>query len=149
LLAVVDDLDADGPRALEHDAVHARVGAHLDVAALDRRAQVGDRRRAAAAVALGDLEAPGALLGGPVVVVVARDADLLAGVDERLDDRVHRAALADAQRAADPVVPVRAALVVLGALEVRQDVLVAPAGVPHRRPAVVVGPVAAHVDHRV
>ena len=35
--AVADRLDADRARALEEDPVHARVGEHLDVAALDRR----------------------------------------------------------------------------------------------------------------
>ena len=51
-----------------------------------------------------------------------------------------------AQRAADAVVLRRAALVVLGALEVRQQVVVAPAGLV---PVVVVGAVAADVDHAV
>ena len=147
--AAARDLDADRARAVEQDPVDAGVREHLDVAARDGGTEVGDRRRAAAAVALGDLEAPGALLGGAVEVVVARDADLLAGVDERLDDRVHRPALAHAQRPADAVVAVRAALVVLGAPEVRQDVLVGPAVVAQRRPLVVVGRVAADVDHRV
>ena len=42
-----------------------------------------------------------------------------------------------------------AALVVLGPDEVRQHVVPAPAGQAHRRPLVVVGAVAADVDHRV
>ena len=62
---------------------------------------------------------------------------------------MHRAAVADAQRPADAVVAARAALVVLGALEVRQDVVVAPAVEAHGRPLVVVGAVPADVDHRV
>ena len=60
--AVAHRLDADRACAVEQDPVDAGVGEHLDVAARDGRAQVGDRGRAAPAVALGDLEAPGALL---------------------------------------------------------------------------------------
>ena len=147
--AAAHDLDADRAIGLEEDPVGAGVGHHVDVAARDRWMQIGDRGAAAPPVALGELEAPGALLGGAVEVLVVRDADLAGGLDPGLDDRVHRAALADAERAADPVVVARAALVVLGALEVGQDVLVAPAFEAHRRPLVVVGAVAADVDHRV
>src|SRR5262249_59300527 len=65
------------------------------------------------------------------------------------EDGGHGAARAAAGGPAAAVVAVLAALVVLGAAEVGQDVLVAPAVEAHRPPLVVVGPVAADVDHRV
>ena len=70
-------------------------------------------------------------------------------LEHRVDERMHRAAVGDRERAADAVERVRAALVVLGALEVRQHVVVRPALAPELRPLVVVGAVPAQVDHRV
>ncbi len=70
-------------------------------------------------------------------------------LEHRVDERVHRAAVGHRHRAAGAVVGVLAALVVLRALEVRQHVVVAPALAAGGRPAVVVGAVAADVDHRV
>ena len=70
-------------------------------------------------------------------------------LDHRVDQRVHGAAVGHAERAADAVEGVLAALVVLRALEVRQHLVVAPALGAAGRPVVVVGAVAADVDHRV
>ena len=70
-------------------------------------------------------------------------------VEHRVDQRLHRTTLRDGERTADAVELVLAALVVLGALEVREHLVVRPAGSAARRPVVEVEPVAAQVDHRV
>src|SRR5437764_6967037 len=104
---------------------------------------------AAPAVALGELEAPDPLLARAVEVWILLVAGHPRRLEHRVDERMHRAALGDRHRPADAVKLVLATLVVLGAPEVRQDLVVAPAVAPGRRPAVVVGTVAADVDHRV
>src|SRR4051794_16792575 len=104
--AVAHVLDADGALALEEDPVDARVGEDVDVAARRGGGQIGDRGAAAPAVALGDLVAACPLLPGPVEVVVVWDAGLAGGLHPGLDHGVHRAAVADRQRAADAVVAI-------------------------------------------
>ena len=80
----------------------------------------------------------------------AGNAELLGGVAERVEDRPSAAA------AARPAIrrPRRATrssprVVVLGLLEIGQHVVPAPAGIAELAPAVVVGRLAAHVDHAV
>ena len=72
-----------------------------------------------------------------------------AASSSRLDERGHGAAVGHRERASDAVELVRAALVVLGPLEVRQHLVVRPARAALLGPAVEVGAVAAEVDHRV
>jgi hypothetical protein len=111
--------------------------------------QVGDRGRAAHAVALRQLVAAHALLLAGVEVVQLGDAGRGRRLHERVGERVHRVRVRHAERAAGAVELGGAALVVLGALEVGQHVVPAPAGVAEVAPLVVVAPVAADVDHRV
>jgi hypothetical protein len=88
------------------------------------------RRRAAPAVAVGELEIAGAFLARTVEVLVARDAGRLARVDECIAQGVLRQPhVGGAERAAGAVIGVLAALLVLRALEVGQHVLVRPADV--------------------
>src|SRR4029077_6172878 len=105
--------------------------------------------RTATTVPLCELETPDALLRRAVevrIVLVSREH---ACFEHRLDQRAHRTAVGHAERTADAVELVLAPFVVLRPLEVRQDVVVAPAPAPVGPPAVEVAPVAAHVDHRV
>ena len=148
-MTVARDLHSHGAIALEQDARGHRAGDDIEIGALPRRVQVGVRAGAAKPIALGELEAPHALLPRAVEVRVVLVAGLPRGLDHRVHERVHRAALGHAERSAHAVEGVLAALVVLGAPEVRQHVVVAPAVEPHRGPLVVVGAVAADVDHRV
>ena len=148
-LPVALDLDADGALALEEDLAGQRVGDDGEVGALHRRVEVGDGGAAPHAAPLGGLEASDAELRGAVEVLVVRQSGLDGRVDPGVDDGVHRSALVDRERAAGAVELVRAAHVVLGAREVGQDVLVVPALGAVGGPPVVVGAVAAHVDHRV
>ncbi len=55
----------------------------------------------------------------------------------------------DAPLAADPMHLVGAAVIVLVLLEVRQDIVPAPTGEAELAPAVVIGGLAAHIDHAV
>jgi hypothetical protein len=102
-----------------------RIGDHLEVGALERRRQERSRGAAAQPVALGELIAADALLGGAVEVLVVWVPRLERRLDPGVSQRLQRATVRHRQRAAHGVVGVRAALVVLRALEVRQDVLVA------------------------
>ena len=65
------DLDADGARALEHDAVDERAAAHLEVRALHHRMQVRARRAQPAAAVDRAVELREALLPRAVDVVVS------------------------------------------------------------------------------
>ena len=83
---------------------------------------------------------------GPVEVLAGRQAARRRGVEEGLREAGARQRVRDAQRPADAVVLGGAARVVLRAQEVGQHVVPAPAELG---PLVVVGGVAADVDHRV
>ena len=143
------DLHADRARAVEQEAQRHRVGDHVEIRAVLRRVQEGGRRRMAEPVALRALEAADAVLACAVEVGVVVEARELARLEHRVDHGRHRAAVGHAQRPADAVERILAAVVVLGALEVGQDLVVAPALGAAGRPAVVVGAVAAQVDHGV
>ena len=138
--------DADGAGAVEEHPVGVEVGLDGEVRAVHDRVQVGDRGAAAPAVARGELV--------PAEAVLARAVEVLAGgqpargrrVEEGLRQPGARERVRDAQRPADGVVLGGAAHVVLGAQEVGQHVVPAP---PQLAPLVVVGRVAADVDHRV
>ena len=131
--AVAHDLGPDRAVALEQQPGHGRTGHEREVRARERRMQVGDRGRAAHPVSLRELVEADAVLPAPVEVGVRGQA----GLDRRLDpgarELVIRARVGDAQRPARAVQRVCAALVVLGALEVRQHLVPAPARAPARR----------------
>ena len=112
------------------------------------------RRKAFAVVqrmpsALVDLEVAGTLVVAVVEVVAAGNADLLGGVAKRLEDVPAQALPRDLPLAAGAVQVGVAAEAVLGAAEVGKHVLPAPAGIAELAPVVVVGRLAAHVDHAV
>jgi hypothetical protein len=136
--------------AVHLDALHEGFGAHGEVRTIPVGVDVRVGHRPAAALLAGDLVEAGALLLGAVEVVGA----LEPGGDRRLDERVAQlvvvAAVLDPQRSAGSVERPAEPGVALRLDEVRQDVVVAPAVGPVRiAPLVVVGPVAADVDHRV
>src|SRR5580698_10379235 len=115
------------------DGIEIGAGSALATAAGDRRLAHHD-----------------AFLARAVVVGVVRDADLSRSRDQRLEDRLLRRRVGDAQRpvtAAKPVVAV--AFIALHALEEGQDFLVAPALVAHLRPGVEVLRLAAYKGHAV
>ena len=141
--------DAGRLAPVEQDARRQRLRHHMQVGALARRLEIGRRGRGAHAAAHGGLVEARALLGRAVEIVVARIAALLRGLDEGLGERMPVAHVGDAKRPARAVVVVGAALVVLGHAEVRQHVLMAPAGVAELAPMVEVLGLAADVDQAV
>ena len=141
--------DARRAPAVEHDPRRARVRLDREVRATARGPQVGDRGRAAEAVAGRELVVAGAFLRRAVEVGVARNADLAGRGDQRLDELVLRADVGHPERAVGAVPFALAADVVLELAEVRQHVGVAPAAVAERGPVVVVVAVAADVDEAV
>ena len=158
-------LDAHGAQrtvviALEQHTRDMRTGPHLQVGPLLRRAQKGLGRIPADAGALVDLEIADTLVVAAVEVFRGRDAGLLRGLRERIEDLPRQPLLLDAPFAAGPRTAgvetgrgmhlVGAAPVVLVAQEVRHAVLPTPRIVTGElRPLVVVARLAAHVDHAV
>jgi len=138
--------DADRARAVEQHAMHVEVRLDREVGPVEDRVQVGHRGAAAPAVARGQLVPAETVLRRPVEVLVGGQAARGARIEEGLREPGPRERVRHAQRPADAVVLGRSADVVLGAQEVGQQVVPAPAQLA---PLVVVELVAAHVDHRV
>jgi len=143
------ELHAAGAPAFEQHAGGVRAGEHGEVAAAPVGRQVGPGRAEALAVPVRDLVRADAFLLRAVEVVVEDMARRAARVVEGLQQLVGAAQVRHVERAGAPVELAAQALVVLGAAEVGQHVVVGPARVALGRPVVVVGTVAADVDHRV
>ncbi len=127
------------------------LGQHGQVRALHRRPQEGVGAAPAPAVLLRRLHAADAIRLAVVVVGVEREVAGPRGVDDQVGELAGVGRVGDVEGAADAVVVLLAgaALAALGALEVGQDLVPAPAGAAVGRPAVVVDRAAAHVEHRV
>src|ERR1700730_2728182 len=126
-LVAVEKLDADGPPVLDDDLHRLGAGPGGEVRAVFGWAQEGSGGTFAAGVALGDVVEGDPVLLGTVDVCVEGYADLLAGADERLRQRIGLYLLGDVHVAARAVVQVVESLVVLGFAEVREDIVIAPA----------------------
>ena len=144
-------LDADGAAVLDDDLERLRRPVRtVRLRAPARRLEKGRGGRTAHRVARRELIVADAVLDGAVEIVVEGNARLLRRAEEGVADRRRIDGIGDAQRAAIAVIGVDEALVVLGALEIGQDLLVAPARAAGlRRPGVVVLGVAARVELRV
>src|SRR3546814_9103347 len=139
--------DADGAPALEQNAGRMCLRPHVEVGPRRRRTQEGTRRTHPPAALDGPLEIADALLGAAVVVRVARDADADRAVDEGLAERMLPGQILDGERALAPAIGVVALPdPPFGALDVGQQVGIAPATVAHLRPAVIVHALTAIVD---
>ncbi len=143
-----DDLDAGGA-ALRDDDAGGEAGDDGDVAAGDRGAQVGVGGGPAAAAPDRLLHRAEALLLLAVVVVGELEAGLGAGLDEGVVERVAARAAGDVQRAVVAAPVGGAAVPVLHALEVGEDVGEGPAVGARLGPVVEVLRMAADVDHAV
>jgi len=135
--------------AFQHDGFSVAAGQDGQVGPAGGRPQERHGAAAAAPVALRHLVEPGAFLVDAVEVRVRRDASTQRRLHEGMRGSHRIAQVRDRQLTARGVELVRAANLVLGTLEVGQHVGVAPALVAQRSPVVVVGAVAAHIDHRV
>jgi hypothetical protein len=113
------------------------------------RLDIGARRAPALAVLLGDLIDAEAHLMRAVEVGVHRQLQLPTGFQKIALERIAGSDAGDIQRTAGAVEAILHHLVVLGFLEVGQHIVIGPAGVAERRPAIVVGAMAADIDHGV
>src|SRR5262245_53467092 len=98
-----------------------RIRRHGKVAAPPGRAQISHGRRAAQPVARGELEVARTVLLLAVEIVVARHTHSFGRIDKALADLALDAHVADTERAPSAVQVVAAALLILRALETRQD----------------------------
>ena len=147
--AVLHEFETDRALAVEQHAV--REGADLDgqVGPLHRRAQIGERGAAPAHLAHGQLVIADAFLLGAVEIGVGPEPGLLRGGDKGVVQFVAGAQIGDVERPAGAVIIVRAALLVLGAAEIRQHVVIAPADAAELPPIVEILPLAADIDQPV
>src|SRR5262249_59339704 len=82
-------------------------------------------------------------------VVIARDPRRHPGLDEGVDQFVPERLIGNLERTADPVPGILAARLVFRLLEVRQHAGPVPALAAALAPAVIIGGMAAHVDHAI
>jgi hypothetical protein len=150
--AAARKLDPGRTFAVKRHAPHHRVGDDLQVRPLQRRAQIG-ARRALPSPAPPRLLHPANIVAGAgrqmVDVLMVFEADLGPG----LDDSVAKERLVGCprrqQRPAIAVKFVRAALPVLGLLEVGQHALPIPAAIAELPPMIEILRLTAHIDHAV
>src|SRR5262249_46826629 len=110
---------------------------------------IGARARPASGVVDGGLVVADAFLLGAIEVGGGGNAGLERGVVQGAGERRLPAVVLHLERPADAVELIAAALVILGFLEVREDGVVVPAVAAALAPLVIVGGVAAHIDHAV
>uniref|UniRef100_A0A6J5ZRA5 Unannotated protein n=1 Tax=freshwater metagenome TaxID=449393 RepID=A0A6J5ZRA5_9ZZZZ len=147
--ATVAEGDARGTVAVKFDPQNGGSGHHLKVCAVLDRLQVSVGGAPAAPAALRHLNLGNAVLLGAVVVVDKRNPDGFGAGDEVARDCPGRAGVLDPQRPAGGVVLRFSAGVVLGAHEVRLNVVPTPAGTALSFPEVIVERTAPDVEHRV
>src|SRR6478736_261405 len=131
-----------------------RAGDNGQIRPVHHRVQIGGRGRATfaifvAAPELGDLIKSGAFLFRSVEIIVATNLVFRASIDEGVADRPRAALVGDPQRTTAAVPIVRAALIAFGALEIGQNIVPRPAFTAKGDPIVVVGAVAADIDHSI
>ena len=141
--------DTGAAAAVEQKGLGLRAGEHHKVWPASRRPQEGLGGGPADATALGHVEVAAALVVAAIEIVGLGDAALLRGVAECVQDLPADPGRLDAPLAAGAVELAGAQPMVLGPLEQGQDVVPGPAGIAELAPMVVVGRLAAHVDHAV
>src|SRR6266516_2157625 len=147
--AVLAPAHGDRARALKLDLFDQAVELEPQIGALEHRLEEGARRRPAPPALLVDVEDATALVVTGVEIGDALDASLFRRRAEGVEDIPAYARRLDAQFAADRVRLALAEKMVLMPAEERQHVIGTPAGKPELAPMVVIGGLAAHVDHGV
>ena len=148
--AALKDFGADRAPSVEQQPQRASVRLDAEIGPLAQmRPEIGARGAAAFAVDLGDLIEAQPLVARAVEIVVERELRLARRGEEALLERIVGARIGDVERPAAAVERFGEDLVVFRLEEVRHCFGVGPAGIAERRPAVVVGGMAAGVDHRV
>ena len=147
--AVLAELDADRAFAFGQHAMRQRADLHLQVRPVEHRLQIAHRGRTAPPVAHRQLQRPDTFLFGAIEVAVVGIARLLRALDERVVQRMIGAQVGHRERPALAVEFVRAVLLILRLAEIRQHVVIRPAGVAELAPQVEVLLLAADIDQAV
>ncbi|MCY1428894.1 hypothetical protein D9M71_447930 [compost metagenome] len=134
---------------VEQYLVNLNAGQHGEVGAVLDWPQEGLGGVPAHTAALVDLKISTALVVAGVEVIDLADAALLGGIAEGIEDRPTVALAFDPPFTVTTMVLTGAGEVIFAGLEQRQHVLPGPAIVALLGPAVIVGGLAAHVDHAV
>jgi hypothetical protein len=136
--------------ALDHHARHLRMGHHRQVRPPHRRPQERPRGRVPPPPLHRQLIGPHPLLLRPVEIRHRPQPGSLPGRDEAAHQRMQVAPVGrDEQRPARPAPRVLPGFGILHRAVSRQNLVPAPAGVPRRRPVVVIAPVPPDIDHRI
>lgn len=138
---------ADGAPSLEQDLRCLGAGADGQVGTPPRRIEIGAGRTPAAAVPDVGLIPAEAFLNRAVEILGGWVAYLAAGLEICGKQWIVGAGPAHVELAADTVIGICAAFVILAAHEIGQHVPVAPAGVAERSPVVVIVRVAPDIQH--
>ena len=146
---VSEEAHARHAAAFEYEALRHRIGYQAQVGPLQCRPQEALGGVPAEAALLVDLEEAGALVVAVVEVGARHDAELLGALLHGAQDVPGQALLCHLPLAAAAVEIGLAAMMVFRPQEIGQHVVPAPADIAHLAPAVVVGGLAAHVDHAV
>src|ERR1019366_4647879 len=135
--------------SIEHHALRQRGRLDLQIASALGRAKIRYRSARSSSVPRRRLEKTGALLGCAVEVGIFGYAGLRRGSDECRGERVGVTQIGNRLRTANTVKIVSAALLVLGFLEIRQDVVITPSAVAVLAPAIIILVLAANVEQAV
>ena len=131
------------------DLMHPRIGDQRQVRALQRGAQEGDRSRLAQPVGSVQIAKADADLIAGIAIGIIGMARLHPGLDHRAVHRMGPHLGGDMQQPPLGVPLGGLAVIILGFEEIGQDLVPIPSGIPERRPAIVIGLRAAHIDHPV
>jgi hypothetical protein len=148
-LAAMNELHAGRALALECDALGQRTGHDCQIRPLPRRVNVGARGAHAFAVRRRPLHHEGTVETAPVDVRRHAEPRLFQRREIGAVQRMVGGGPGDTQRAVIATPGIVRATAVFHALEVRQAMREGPVLQPLRRPAVIVEPVAAQIDHAV
>ena len=148
-LALMPDLDAGDAAPLGDEAQRLRAGPQGQVGTPQGRLQEGRGRGPAQALLLVDLEIADTFVIAAVEIGAGGDALLDRRGTEQVEHLPAEPHPLDTQLAVPTVMRTRLALAPFAAQEMRQHVVPAPARVAELAPVVVVGGLAAHVDHAV
>ena len=142
--------DADGFLPFEQDTPCKRFGLQFQVGAREYRLQEGDRGAATLAVADGELRARKTFLLGRIIVRRVPIPCHLRGFDPGIEQRITVGRLHYREVAgASTIFRIGITFPGFVAAEIRQDIVVPPAGGAFLGPAIEIFPMAAHIGHDV
>ena len=147
--AALPPAHAGGAAAVEHYTLHQTTGFEPEIGAIQHRLEEGGRRRPAPAALLIDVKDTAAFVVAGIEVHDGLDVGLLGGGPERIKQIPVHARRLHAQFATDAVRIAFAQEMIFVSLEKRQHIVPAPATQPKLAPMVIIGGLAAHVDHGI